>query len=129
MIELLLTFTIGCLLGWKICDIWTRVMIKELLEDMGLTDQQQKLLREKCVTELRSAGLEVEDDESEIPEIEVTLEQHQGVIFAYSKDDGSFMAQGKTRDELFNALRARYKEIRCVVAAENGAELLRKSHT
>jgi len=124
MIELLLAFAIGLLLGWKVCDTWTRVMIRELLEDMGLDEKQQKKLREKCVTELRSAGIDpgVED---EMPEVEIRIEQIQGQIFAYSLDDNEFMAQGKNREELFNNLRARYKEIRCVVSQENGAELIR----
>ena len=128
MIELLITFVLGALLGWKVHDIWTRVMIKELLQDMGITDQQQKQLREKCIDELKAHNIDpgVED---EVPEIEVTLEQHQGVIFAYSKDDGTFMAQGANKEQLLNALRDRYKNIRCVVADRDGAELLRKSHT
>lgn len=124
MIELLLTFVLGAFLGWKVCDIWTRVMIKELLEDMGLTDKQMKALRDKCATELRSAGIDpgVED---EMPEVEIRIEQIQGQIFAYSLDDGTFMAQGSNREELFNNLRERYKQIRCVVSQENGAELIR----
>ena len=46
------------------------------------------------------------DEKSEL--IHINIEKHDGTLFVYSSEDGSFMAQGKTRDELENNLRERY---------------------
>jgi uncharacterized Rmd1/YagE family protein len=40
--------------------------------------------------------------------IQITIEQHGEMFYVYKKDDKTFMAQGKTKAELEDALTARY---------------------
>jgi Flp pilus assembly protein TadB len=42
--------------------------------------------------------------------IHIVIEQHDGMLFVYNKEDKSFMAQGKNRDEVENALQTRYPD-------------------
>jgi len=108
-------------LGWRANEFMTKIMIRSLMDDMGITPDQRQQLIERCAEEIK----EMNSEEDDLAEISIKLEQHQGVIFAYSEDDGMFMGQGKDREELFKNLGDRFKNLRCVVKAENGAELIR----
>ena len=49
------------------------------------------------------------DDESDEPDqIRISIEKVDSTFFVYNLDDNSFMAQGKTRKELEEALKTRY---------------------
>lgn len=119
-LTLIALLAIAFYLGWRANEIHTKFMIRSLLDDMGITPDQKQQLIEHCAEEIKKMG---GDEEGE--EVSITLEQHQGIIFAYSEDDGTFMAQGKDRAELFSNLQARFSGLRCVVKKENGADLIR----
>jgi RNA binding exosome subunit len=42
----------------------------------------------------------------------ITIEKHNGVFYVYNLDTKEFMAQGSTKDEVEDALRARFPEKR-----------------
>ena len=53
--------------------------------------------------------LEDMDDESDEPDqIRISIEKVDSTFFVYNLDDNSFMAQGKTRKELEEALKIRF---------------------
>jgi hypothetical protein len=57
--------------------------------------------------------------------MEIKLEQHQGVIYAYRIDDGQFLGQGVDRDELIESLKKNLANVRLIIAEEHGAKLIR----
>ena len=52
--------------------------------------------------------IENREEDEETNMIRITIEEHAGVLFVYNKDNNSFMAQGKNREEVEKALNARY---------------------
>jgi hypothetical protein len=61
--------------------------------------------------------------------VDVKLERVGTEIFAYRKSDDRFLAQGSDADSLIARLNENLTPCRVVVAQEDGADLLQKSHT
>jgi hypothetical protein len=61
--------------------------------------------------------------------VDVKLEQVGTAIYAYRKSDDQFLAQGSDADSLIERLNQNLTPCKVVVAQEDGADLLRKSHT
>jgi hypothetical protein len=54
------------------------------------------------------------------------LEQHLGQLYAYRKDTEEFLGQGSDREQLINAIKARFTERTTVIIKEqDGAELIK----
>jgi len=118
--EYIIVAAIAAWLGWRAHDVYTKLMIRSIMEDMGLTEQQRREIEKHCVEQVEKA---LAEEQQEVP---VKLEMVGEQIFAYAAATGEFMAQGSSREELFKNLSDRYKNLRCVVTAENGAELIKK---
>lgn len=83
----------------------------ELLAQLDLIEQQAQ-------TEIHTEAV-----------VEVKLEQHGSQIYAYRKDTDQFLGQGTDRDSLIARLNQTMRPCRVLIAKEDGAELLSKSHT
>ena len=69
--------------------------------------------------EMRQAGIDIEkllrEDEPEVTrDIACRLEQHDGIWFLYNADNNEFVAQGRTRKELDEAVAQRFPDRRVV---------------
>jgi hypothetical protein len=61
--------------------------------------------------------------------VDVKLEQQGTEIYAYRKSDNQFLAQGSDADSLIERLNQNLTPCKVVIAKEDGADLLQKSHT
>jgi hypothetical protein len=124
MLELIITFAIGWILGWKINDALRTTAVRHLLKELGVTDK-----------DLRAAaarnGIQIVDAPDTAAEdlVEIKLEQQGTEIFAYRKSDDQFLAQGSNADTLIERLNQNLTPCRVVVAKEDGADLLLKNNT
>ena len=122
--ETILNLLIVAGVGWWAGSAWTAMVLRsgfqKILKELGVTNQQMiKLARDN--------GLRVESStvEPELTPMEIKLEQHQGVIYAYRIDDGQFLGQGVDRDELIESLKKNLANVRLIIAEEHGAKLIR----
>lgn len=53
----------------------------------------------------------------------INIEQSDGYFFVYDKDTGKFMAHGKTRDEMEEALTDRFPDVLFAASEENLKEV------
>lgn len=125
--ETILNLLIVAGLGWWAGSAWTAMVLRsgfqKILKELGVTDQQlKKLARDHGMGagEARSSA-----DEPQLAEIEIKLEQHQGVIYAYQIQDGKFLGQGVDRDELVESLKKNLANVRLIIAEEHGARLIK----
>lgn len=51
---------------------------------------------------------DLEEEQETRDLVPIKIEEHNGVLFVYNKQDNSFMAQGKNKTELEDALNARF---------------------
>jgi hypothetical protein len=113
---------VGFWFGSKITATLHRAAAQFLLESLKINPQQLKKIQEDLEQRLRS-----DDPEKEI--LDVRLEQHQGVIFAYRCDDESFLGQGTNRDDLLKSLMHRLSGCTVRIQEDQGADLLLKNNT
>jgi hypothetical protein len=126
LIKFIIIFAAGWFLGSRIQWFWDQITFKQILNDLGVTTQQLTQLTESAdapdAAATHAAG-EVLD------QVEVTLEQHQGVIFAYRKHDQQFLGQGTDRETLIQSITSRLQGVRLKISDSDGADLLQKNNT
>jgi hypothetical protein len=124
-ITLIIVFAIGWFLGSRIQWFLDQITFKEILNDLGVTTKQLTNLIERA--DAPAVNQNAQDGDGLTP-VEVTLEQHQGVIFAYRKDTQQFLGQGVDQAELITSIKNRMQGVRLVIDHKDGAELLQKNN-
>jgi len=99
---------------------------KRLLQDLGVKERDLRKFAERQGITLPDAPKDAAD---ELTVVEITLEQQGNQIFAYRKDDSTFLGQGHDKESLIDAIAHRMKDVRLVITDEDGAELLQKRHS
>lgn len=118
--EFMIAFALGWFLGSLVTRVWLHWTFREILRDLGVTENQLRDLAVKSTAPLDK------DQDSELPVMEVKIEQHQGTLYAFRKDTDQFLAQGTDRDALIQRLTENLSNVRVVVAREDGADLIQK---
>jgi hypothetical protein len=125
-ITLIIVFAIGWFLGSRIQWFLDQITFKEILKDLGVTTKQLTQLIERAdapaVNQNTALGVELEP-------VEVTLEQHQGVIYAYRKADSQYLGQGTDQATLIQSITNRMTGVRLIIDQQDGADLLQKNNT
>jgi hypothetical protein len=124
IIEFLIVFAVGCWIGSTVRGVWMAMSFREILRDLGVTDQQLRTLAEKNDIQLPEIKPDEEDPNSDLPILEVRVEQHPEGLFAYRKVDDSFIAQGKDREGLMENLVNNLNNVRVIVHKEDGADFI-----
>lgn len=123
MLEIIIIFVLGFLIGWRCCEWLRMAAISQLFKDLGIKEQDLRR-----VAELHGLDIAPEHAAS-MPTVGVRLEQDQGQIYAYRTDTAEFLGQGADPEALILRLNENLKPCRVVVAQEDGADLLRKNNT
>ncbi len=112
-------FVFGWVAGALITTIKQAQAFKSILQDLGVTTEQLLKLKDK---------IDSTDQPQTKPEVEIRLEVHNGVIYAYRKDTNQFLAQGTNRDELVAALIERFARgegAQLIIREADGANLVK----
>ena len=126
MLELVIVFIIGAIIGSRLTHDMMMSATKRLLQDLGIKERDLRRFAEKQGITLPETP---QDAAAELTVVEITLEQQGNQIFAYRKDDSTFLGQGHDKESLITAIAHRMKDVRLVIAEEDGADLLQKSHS
>ena len=127
MTELIIAAVIGIFIGWQASKRVHLQGFRELLRALKVTEQD--LLR--AMIKIQSSEWQPEETEGtkDHTVVDVKLEQQGTEIYAYRKSDHQFLAQGSNADTLIARLNQNLTPCKVVVAKEDGADLLQKSHT
>lgn len=113
-------FVVGWILGGLITTVKQAQAFKSILQDLGVTTEQLLALKRK---------IDKADEPAAEPRenvVEITLEQHNDVIYAYRKSDSQFLAQGQDRDALIQHLNHTFANgARLIVREQDGAALVK----
>jgi len=126
MLELVIVFILGAVIGGRLTHDMMMSATKRLLQDLGIKERDLRRFAEKQGITLPDTPQDAAD---ELTVVEITLEQQGNQIFAYRKDDSTFLGQGHDKESLITAIAHRMKDVRLVIAEEDGADLLQKSHS
>ena len=126
MLELVIVFILGAVIGGRLTHDMMMSATKRLLQDLGIKERDLRRFAEQQGITLPDTP---QDAAAELTVVEITLEQQGNQIFAYRKDDSTFLGQGHDKESLITAIAHRMKDVRLVIAEEDGADLLQKSHS
>ena len=127
MIELIIVGLVGILIGWQASSRVHLDGFRQLLRALKITEQD--LLR--AMVKIQSKEWQLDDVEgaTDSTVVDVKLEQVGTEIFAYRKSDNQFLGQGQDSQTLIERLNQNLTPCKVVVAQEDGADLLQKSHS
>jgi len=121
MIETLLLVGMSFWFGWKASQMWHLFTFKQILQDLKVSNKDlHKLAKEQGI----DIDISAKDEDSNLPVLEVRVEQQPEGLFAYRKDNNLFLAMGKDRDSLMENLVHNLTNVRVVIAKEDGADLI-----
>lgn len=103
---LIIGVTIGYIVGGFVVGVRTTEAFKQILDDLGVTTEQLLKLQAKEQQKEDPLKPQYPNDRG----LDVTLETIDGVIYAYRKDTGEFLAQDRDREALIKQLDLRFPE-------------------
>jgi hypothetical protein len=116
---IILALFAGIWIGWKAQEILFSMTFGKMLEEAGVTNKDlDKFL------DHHKDHLDIEED-SELTNVEIRLEQMGDQIYAYRKDNDTFLAQGHDRAELIDRISKRINNVKLVIAEDDGADLIK----
>jgi hypothetical protein len=127
MTEIIIAALVGIFIGWRASRQVHLDGFRQLLRALKVTEQD--LLR--AMIKIQSTEWQLDEPEGTKDEtvVDVKLEQQGTEIYAYRKSDDQFLAQGTDADSLIARLNQNLTPCKVVVAQEDGADLLQKSHS
>jgi hypothetical protein len=125
-IALIIVFAFGWYIGSKVQFWLDQITFKHILEDLGVTNKQLTGLITSDDAPAVNASTESGDG---LEPVEVSLERHQGVIYAYRKDTQQFLGQGTDQQGLIDSISKRMDNVCLIIDQQDGADLLRKNNT
>ena len=125
----LLAFVLGCILGgivgYKAADALHKALIPDIFRRAGVTPEKLEAVMKDLQKEINQA----DGKDTEFPNLEIKVEQHGDRMYAYRKDSGLFLAQGKTRDELIAMITEKVSNVTLVITEADGAALIKENPT
>jgi hypothetical protein len=120
-----LVFALGWWAGSTLTAALNRIVFTQILQELGISSKQLRNLAVKHkIIEDPTEHSAAADPEDDLTTIDVRIEEHQGVIYAYRRDTGEFLAQGTTKTQLIDHVKSRMTDVRLIIT--EGEDLLRK---
>jgi hypothetical protein len=127
IIAILIAFAFGWYAGSWVTTHLLALSFRQILNDLGVKNEQLRKLATDVGVELPAVNQNTADGEQLTP-VEVTIEQHQGVLYAYRKDNQQFLGQGTDRQGLVDSISKRMTDVRLIIDQTDGADLLQKNN-
>jgi len=128
MIELIIAFIVGCWLGSAVSRAWMALSFREILRDLGVTEQQLRKLARDNDIDLTTENPQNAAEESTLTPMEIKIEEVHGMLYAYRLDNNQFLGQGIDRDQLIDRLKENLTNVRLIISEDNGSRLLQKNN-
>jgi hypothetical protein len=127
LIAIIIAFAFGWYAGSWVTTHLLALSFRQILTDLGVKNEQLRALAENVGVELPAVN-ESTALRDQLTPLEVILEQHQGVIYAYRKDTKQFLGQGTDREGLIDSISKRMTDVRLIIDQQDGADLLQKNN-
>jgi hypothetical protein len=127
LIAVIIAFAFGWYLGSWVTTHLLALSFRQILTDLGVKNEQLRALAEDVGIELPAVNENTATGDPLTP-LEVIIEQHQGVLYAYRKDTKQFLGQGTDRQGLIDSISKRMTDVRLIIDQADGADLLQKNN-
>jgi len=124
--EYIICLALGFYVGYKIAEAILLFTFKKVLEEFNIGAKELEAIAERLGVEYPKTPTAAADDteESEFPKVAIEVEQLGTTLYAYRKDNGRFLGQAATPEELIQRLGEQLSNVKLIVAREDGGELL-----
>ena len=120
--EIIILIAVAFWAGFKICEAWMMLTIRQILQDLGIKEQQLKDLANRKDIPLPMSN---ESDESHHV-VNLKIEQIGPCYYAYSTNDDRFVAQSDSTDGLLERIIEQFPAgTRVVFDRANGGDLMK----
>lgn len=114
---------IGMVIGWRMGSNFHIRMFKEILNELGVTNQQLLNvakanavgLGEEAQAQIRAIEEKAAAAGQDLEQIEIKVEKHGDILYAFRKDNDQFLGQGADREALIIAMSQRLKNVKLTV--------------
>lgn len=113
----ILIFAAGAFVGYKINEMFMVWIFRKMLDDAGVTTNDLNKFTDHWKTKL--------GNDDQLTDVEIKIEKHNDQLYAFHLANNEFIAQGKTREELLDAIEKRMNNVKLIISQENGAEFIK----
>jgi hypothetical protein len=125
--EYIILAIVAFIVGWKISAWVSASAFRDILDELGVSNKDlTKMIKEKYGQEVEVEEADEAEETPTLTPLEISIEEHQGVLFAYRLADGLFLGQGRDREALIESLTNNLSNVRVTVDKEHGADYLIK---
>lgn len=124
--EYIICLALGFYVGYKIAEAILLFTFKKVLEEFNIGAKELESIAERLGVQVPTKPTNdlAEDSEEEFPKVAIEVEQLGTTLYAYRKDNGRFLGQAATPEELIIRLGEQLSNVKLIVAREDGGELL-----
>jgi hypothetical protein len=125
-IELAIMFVLGWYIGGKLTAALHIKMFKMILEDLKISNTDLINVARRSGADWMSPEQEAKLDELEtagLEKIEIKVEKHGEMLYAFRNDNDQFIGQGTSREDLIKAMAERLRNVHCTVV--EGSEYMK----
>jgi hypothetical protein len=121
----ILLFGLAFYLGYKFNEKIMYLTFSKMLKDAGITNKELDKFINHWAPEI---GIEREADD-DADRIEIRVERHGEVLYAFRKDNEQFLGQGTDLDSLTKIIAERFRDANFILRSGDGAELVKSNPT
>jgi nitrous oxide reductase len=121
----ILLFGLAFYLGFKFNEKIMYLTFSKMLKDAGISNKELDKFINHWAPEL---GIEREADNDD-DRIEIKVERHGEVLYAFRKDNNQFLAQGADIEVLTKIVAERFSDVNFILRSGDGAELVKGNPT
>ncbi len=125
-IEYFIVFALGWYIGGKITAALHLRLFKLILEDLKISNADLINVARRTGADFITPEQEAKLDELEndgLEKIEIKVEKHGEMLYAFRNDNDQFIGQGTSREDLIKAMSERLRNVRCTVV--EGSEYMK----
>jgi hypothetical protein len=119
IIMVIVGFCAGLYIGWKAADTMHKMLVGAILKEAGVSSATLEKMADNAQKELDKLEGKEED------RVGLVIEQHNGQLYAYRKDNYQFLAQSSSKEELLKTIAEKFTNVTLVVSEQDGAALIK----
>ena len=103
-------FAAGIFVGVRLAIQFHKHVILSILSDAGFTNEEIKQMTARLDKRIKEV-----DSTAELPKVDINLEEHDNIFYAYRQDTGEFLAQAGDYNELIALIYKRLGNVTVLV--------------
>ena len=119
---LIVIFVAGFFVGFKVQEKIMFYTMAEMFKKAGITNKELDKFIGHWAEDMQDEAVEKDEEGYEI--VNIKVEKHGEVLYAFRKDNDQFLGQGDSKESLIKRLGEKAVGVRMVIDEGDGAELI-----